>query len=109
MSDEIAQKNISKNILVPVTENNRQAKISKHFGHSKYFAIYDPDNKEFTFFENRLQHDNINESAVSQAIKLFRPKKVFVVNMGAKAKEEFKLMNVEVEFVKEQNLEDLFE
>jgi len=83
-------------ILIALNENKGEnSKLSEHFGHCPYFAIYDTDTKDLEIFENKLEHSNSNITPVDQIIK-FQPDIVFTLGMGKKAIELFNEKKIKI-------------
>ena len=93
-------------LLIAIDENKgKNSKLSEHFGHCPYFAIYDTTTKDLEFVENKLDHSNQNLTPVDQIIK-FKPDIVFSLGMGQRAinlfeKKRVKVMTGKYNFVKE--------
>ncbi|MCK4997183.1 NifB/NifX family molybdenum-iron cluster-binding protein [Candidatus Pacearchaeota archaeon] len=103
-------------ILIAINDNNGiNSKLSEHFGHCPYFAIYETDNKSLEIVENKLDHSNQNQTPVDQIMK-FNPTIVFTLGIGARAIKLFnekgiKLKTGNYQIVKEviENIENLKE
>ena len=81
-------------ILIPVLDNNKEnSKISLHFGHAPFFAIYDSENKELTFFKNTIDHSNPNLTPVDQ-LSEYKCEIVYVKDIGQRAINLFKEKNI---------------
>jgi len=103
-------------LLIAINENNGEnSKLSEHFGHCPYFAIYETDMKNLEIVENKLDHSNQNLTPVDQIMK-FKPDVVFSLGMGQRAIElfnekEVKLKTGNYKIVKEviRNIDNLKE
>lgn len=72
-------------LLIAIDENiGIDSKLSEHFGHCPYFAIYETDMKELKIMKNNIEHSNQHETPVDQIIK-FGPDAVFSLGMGSRA------------------------
>lgn len=72
-------------ILIAIDEDKgKNSKLSEHFGHCPYFAIYEIDTKEITIVENKLEHSNTDVSPVDQIMR-FKPDIVFTLGIGQRA------------------------
>jgi len=82
--------------LIAIDENNGiDSKLSLHFGHCDYFAIYETDTKEFEIVKNKLDHSNQNLTPVDQVMK-FKPDVVFSLGIGQRAIKLFNEKNVKI-------------
>ena len=71
--------------LIAIDENKGEnSKLSEHFGHCSYFAIYDTATNDLEIVENKLDHSNPNISPVDQIMK-FKPHIVFTLGIGQRA------------------------
>ena len=103
-------------ILIAINENNGlHSKLSEHFGHCPYFAIYDSEEKNLEIIENKIEHTNQNLTPVDQIMK-FNPDVVFTLGIGQRAIKLFNEQKVELKtgdykILKEviENLENLKE
>jgi len=101
-------------ILIAVEEDNGlNSKLSNHFGHCPYFAIFDTKTKKLKIIENELDHSNSKLTPVDQ-IMAYKPDVVFSLGMGQKAIHLFeekgvKLKTGDLKIVKEiiENFDDL--
>jgi len=83
-------------LLIAIDENKGEtSKLSKHFGHCPYFAIYETDSKKLEIVKNELEHTNPNLSPVDQIMKL-KPDIVFSLGMGQRAIRLFKEKGVKL-------------
>jgi len=72
-------------LLIAIDENKGEnSKLSEHFGHCPYFAIYETDSEKLEIVKNELEHTNPNLSPVDQIMK-FKPDIVFSLGMGRRA------------------------
>ena len=72
-------------ILIAIEENKgADSKLSMHFGHCPFFAIFDSETENIEFIENKLDHSNPDLTPVDQIMKL-KPDIVFSLGMGRKA------------------------
>ena len=93
-------------ILFPILNNEKPLKLSLHFGHAPYFAIYDSQNKQLKIENNDLNHNDANKSPVDQIVENFHPDIVVVKDIGSRAINLFnqkgvKVMGSEYELVEE--------
>ena len=83
-------------ILIAINENEGiDSKLSEHFGHCPYFAIYDKEKKEIEIVENKIEHNNPNITPVDQVMK-FNPDSVFTLGIGGRAIGLFNKKNVDL-------------
>jgi predicted Fe-Mo cluster-binding NifX family protein len=93
-------------LLIAIDENmGENSKLSEHFGHCPYFAIYKTNSNKLEIVKNELQHTNSNLSPVDQIMK-FKPDLVFSLGMGQRAinlfeKKGVKVMTGKYNFVKD--------
>jgi len=72
-------------ILIAINEKNGiDSKLSEHFGHCLYFAIYETETDDLEFVENKIDHTNQNLTPVDQMMK-FNPDIVFTLGAGQRA------------------------
>jgi len=72
-------------LVVAIDENKGEnSRLSEHFGHCLYFAIYENKSKKLKIIKNELEHTNPNLSPVDQIMK-FKPDIVFSLGMGQRA------------------------
>lgn len=103
-------------LLIAIDENRGEnSKLSEHFGHCPYFAIYDTDSKRLVIVKNELEHTNPNLSPVDQIMK-FKPDVVFTLGIGQRViklfnEKEVKLRTGNYKIVKEviRNIDNLKE
>ena len=73
-------------IFIPLMDNSGEnSKISKHFGHAPYFALYSLKEKKLIIKKNKLDHGNQNKTPVDQVIEAADPTIVFARDMGLRA------------------------
>jgi predicted Fe-Mo cluster-binding NifX family protein len=72
-------------LLIAINENKGiNSKLSEHFGHCPYFAIYETEIKNLEIVENKIDHSNQNLTPVDQVMK-FNPEMVFTLGAGGRA------------------------
>lgn len=72
-------------LLIAVDEDEGEnSKLSGHFGHCPYFAIFETSTRNLKIVENKLNHSNQNLTPVDQIMK-FRPDVVFTLGAGQRA------------------------
>ena len=72
-------------LLVAIDGSNGvNSRLSEHFGHCSYFAIYEIETKKLKITKNELDHSNQNLSPVDQIMK-YKPDIVFSLGMGQRA------------------------
>lgn len=83
-------------ILIAINENNGiDSKLSEHFGHCPFFAIYEIETKELKIIKNKLKHSYSKLTPVDQIMK-FEPNIIFSKGMGGRAIKLFEEKNVEI-------------
>ncbi len=83
-------------ILIAINENKGlYSKLSEHFGHCPYFAIYETGAKKFKIVKNKLNHSNQLLTPVEQIMK-FKPDIVFTLGIGQRAIKLFNEKNVKI-------------
>jgi len=83
-------------ILIAINEKNGiSSKLSEHFGHCPYFAIYETVTENLEFFENKINHSDQNSTPVDQIMK-FNPDIVFTLGAGQRAIKLFNEKGVKV-------------
>jgi predicted Fe-Mo cluster-binding NifX family protein len=86
-------------LLIALNNNNGvYSKLSEHFGHCLYFAIYNTDTKELDFIDNFIDHSNhLNNTLtpVDQVMK-FNPDIIFSLGVGKKALKLFAEKGIKV-------------
>jgi len=103
-------------LLIAIDEDNGvDSKLSEHFGHCPYFAIYETNTKKLEIIKNKIDHSNPNLTPVDQLIK-FNPNTVFSLGIGQRAiklfnEKKVKLRTGNYKTVKEviENIENLKE
>jgi len=103
-------------LLIAIDENKgTNSKLSAHFGHCPFFAIFETETKELKINQNVIDHSNLSLTPVDQIMK-FRPDIIFSLGIGQRAVRLFEEKNVKVktgnfEIVKEviDNIDDLKE
>lgn len=103
-------------LLIAIDEDKGlNSKLSKHFGHCSYFAIYEIDTKKLEITKNKIDHSNSSLTPVDQIMK-FKPDVVFTLGIGQRAIKLFnekavKLRTGDYKFVKEviRNIDNLKE
>ena len=72
-------------LLIAIDEDNgMDSKLSEHFGHCPYFAIYEIETRKFEIVENKSDHSNLDMTPVDQVMN-FKPDVVFTLGMGGRA------------------------
>ena len=72
-------------LLIAINEDNgMSSKLSGHFGHCPFFAIYETETKKFEIVKNKLNHSNQLLTPVDQIMK-FKPDAVFTLGIGQRA------------------------
>ena len=83
-------------ILIAINEDNGiDSKLSEHFGHCPYFAIYEIEKKVLEIVKNKIDHTNQNSTPVDQIMK-FNPDMVFTLGAGQRAVNLFNERKVEL-------------
>jgi len=101
-------------LLIAINEDKGfNSKLSEHFGHCPYFAIYETETKNLEIIENKIDHSNQNLTPVDQIMK-FNPDIVFTRGIGARAiklfnEKKIKLKTGDYQTIKEviENLDNL--
>jgi len=71
-------------ILIALNENKElNSKLSEHFGHCPYFAIYKTETKELNIVKNKINHLNSDLNPVEQIVK-FQPRRCFYIRKWEK-------------------------
>lgn len=82
-------------IFIPLLDKQGEnSKISEHFGHAPYFALYNLDSKNLIIKENKLDHSSQRKSPVDQIIEMANPTIVFAQGMGSRAINLFTEKNI---------------
>ena len=103
-------------LLIAIDENRGvNSKLSEHFGHCNYFAIFNTKNKKFEIVKNKIEHSNKDLTPVEQVMK-FKPDVIFSLGIGQRAIRLFnekcvKIKTGDFRFLKEvmENFESLEE
>ena len=83
-------------LFVALKENKGiDSKLSEHFGHCGYFAIFDTETKNFDIVENKIEHANNEMTPVEQVMK-FKPDVVFSLGIGQRAIKLFNEKGIKV-------------
>jgi len=83
-------------LLIAIDESNGiNSKLSLHFGHCPYFAIYETDTKKLEIVKNDLDHSNQDLTPVDQVMK-FKPDVVFSLGIGQRAIKLFNEKNIKI-------------
>lgn len=83
-------------LLIALNEDNGiTSKLSSHFGHCPYFAIYETNTKKLEFVKNEIDHSNQSITPVDQIMK-FEPEMIFSLGMGKKAIDLFQNKEIKV-------------
>lgn len=94
-------------ILIGSDGNNLESRVSKRFGHSNFFIVYDTDNKSFEVFENTELGNHRHEN-----LKLFVDKgveAVIVGNIGPHAFDFLKSFNLKIYLARNTTIENSVE
>ena len=96
-------------LLVALNENKKfESKLSEHFGHCPYFAIYDTEGKSLDIVENIIDHSDKQLTPVDQIMK-YKPDMVVTLGMGERAINLFKEKGVSVKISSYRTLEEVIE
>jgi predicted Fe-Mo cluster-binding NifX family protein len=96
-------------ILIAIDENKGlNSKLSLHFGHCGYFAIYETDTKEFKIVKNELNHSNQNMTPVDQIMK-YNPSIIFSLGIGQRAIKLFNEKKIKVKIGDYKILKEVIE
>ena len=72
-------------LLIAIEDNKgTDSRLSMHFGHCPFFAIYDTETEKLDIIENKLDHSNQNITPVEQIIEL-EIDAVFSLGIGQRA------------------------
>ena len=101
-------------LLIAIDEDRGlDSKLSQHFGHCSYFAIYETDTEKLEIIPNEIDHSNPNLTPVDQLAK-YKLDMIFSLGMGQRAIELFNQKKIKIKtgdytIVKEviENLETL--
>lgn len=73
-------------LFIPLLEDKGKAsRVSLHFGHAPFFAIYDSEKKELLIKKNELDHIDPEKSPVDQIIEQADPGLVYARDIGSRA------------------------
>ena len=96
-------------ILIAINENNgADSKLSEHFGHCPYFAIYELEAENLEIVDNKLDHSNQNLTPVDQIMK-FNPDIVFTLGIGGRAVKLFNEKGVKLKTGNYQTVKEVIE
>jgi len=96
-------------ILIALNENkNLDSKLSEHFGHCPYFAIYETKTKKLEIVKNEIQHSNQELTPVDQVMK-FNPDAVFSLGIGQRAIKLFNEKQIKIKTGSFKNLKQVIE
>ncbi len=76
-------------------DNGRSSRLSTHFGHCPYFAIYGTEKDTLAIERNRIDHSDKSRTPVDQVMDL-RPDAVFTLGMGRRAIDLFSARGISV-------------
>ena len=83
-------------LLVAIDENKElNSKLSAHFGHCPFFAIYETDSEKLEIIKNKIDQSNQSLTPVDQIMN-FKPNIVFSLGIGQRAIKLFNEKNVKV-------------
>ncbi|MFP4424231.1 MAG: NifB/NifX family molybdenum-iron cluster-binding protein [Candidatus Woesearchaeota archaeon] len=72
-------------ICVPLVDHNdRESRISEHFGHAPYMALYNPHSDSLAIQKNPLDHQSA-KSPADQLMEQINPSVIFALGMGGRA------------------------
>ncbi|MFO7710909.1 MAG: NifB/NifX family molybdenum-iron cluster-binding protein [Candidatus Woesearchaeota archaeon] len=81
-------------ICVPLLDSNDLgSRISEHFGHAPYMAVYNPHSDSLVIQENPLDHQSA-KSPADQLMELVNPSTIFALGMGGRAINQFSAYGV---------------
>lgn len=96
-------------IIIPILENEGEnSKVSEHFGHAPFFAVYETETKKLTIFENKLEHSNPDLTPVDQ-LMIHSPDMVCVIEIGQRAINLFKERGVNIKTGKFNSVKDFIQ
>ena len=96
-------------LLIALDENKElESKLSEHFGHCDYFAIFDTEIKKFDIVKNKIDHSNENLTPVEQVMK-FKPDVVFSLGIGQRAIKLFNEKGIKIKIGKFKVLKQVIE
>jgi len=83
-------------LLVAIDENKElNSKLSAHFGHCPFFAIYETDSEKLEIIKNKIDQSNQSLTPVDQIMN-FKPNIVFSLGIGQRAIKLFNEKNVKI-------------
>lgn len=84
-------------IAITSLENNKESKMDPRFGRGAFFAVYDSENKEFSFYENEAKEASggAGPKAAEQIVNL-GVKKLLSSDFGPKAKAALESLGIEM-------------
>lgn len=84
-------------VAITSLEGNKNSKMDPRFGRGAFFAIYDSENKEFSFYENEAKDASggAGPKAAEQVVNL-GVNKLLSSDFGPKAKAALESMGVEM-------------
>jgi len=84
-------------MLLPIfNDDGMNSKLSEHFGHAPFFAIYDISKKDLIIVKNEINHNDVSKSAIHQIKDIFNPVIIFAKNIGRKAIDNAHELNIKV-------------
>ncbi len=96
-SEENTEEASGDRIFIPLLENQGlESKISSHFGHAPFFAIYDTKTKKLDIKENVIDHTDQIKTPVDQVMETANPTVVFAIGIGARAIQLFNEKGIEI-------------
>ncbi len=94
-------------ILIALNENKGiNSKLSEHFGHCPYFAIYEKKTKKIEIITNKIDHSKQNLTPVDQIMQ-FKPNLVFSQGMGQRAIKLFNEKKIKIKTGNYSNLKEV--
>lgn len=84
-------------IAITSIENNKHSKMDPRFGRGAFFAVYNTENKEFSFYENEAKEASggAGTKAAEQIVNL-GVKKLLSSDFGPKAKAALESLGIEM-------------
>jgi predicted Fe-Mo cluster-binding NifX family protein len=84
------------NILISIEDNNYlYSKVSKKFGLSNFFALYNTKTKRLNISYNSI-FNSYNKLPIDNIIKTYNPQSIFSLEIGKKTIDLFKNKNIKV-------------
>jgi predicted Fe-Mo cluster-binding NifX family protein len=84
--NEIKKEHKGEIVFFPLLENNeKDSRISDHFGHAPFFGVYDVQKNELKIIENNLDHLDMNKSPIDQIQEKVNPTIIFAKGIGRRA------------------------